>query len=312
MAPVDRGPALPAKRGEVTAPAAPEQADDGATASVTPQAARRKPPTVGRSRPTRKLRPGDLVCGQCGEGNPPVRKFCSRCGHTLQEAEVAKDKWWRKLIPRRKPKVLKAGERPGQGSVPARRQRNLKAMVRPIRTVLSIVLLLLTVVYSAYEPFRSFVNERFTTIKDDVVGIFVPQYAPANPNGAVASSETPEHPGRDAVDGVTNSFWLVPPGEGTPTLVVTFSEPTDIRRAIIRNGATSEFQQHDRARSLHLVFDTDRTTDVELDDTPEPQEKGISNGSGVTRIEIQVDGRYPALQGDGSVAITEIELFTEK
>jgi hypothetical protein len=172
------------------------------------------------------------------------------------------------------------------------------------------VLLILSVTYSVYEPFRSAVNERFTSAKDRVVGIFVPQYAPVHPTGATATLESPEHPAGHAVDGFTNTYWLAE-GEGNPVLVLTFDEPVDLSRAIIRNGATSAFQSHDRARNLHLVFDTDRTHDISLKDTPETQEVGISNGSGVTRVEIHVDQRYEALQGDG-LAITEIELFTKE
>src|SRR4029450_6610819 len=62
--------------------------------------------------PTRKILAGDLICGECGEGNPPARNFCSRCGTTLKDAAVAKRKWWQKLIPHRKQKSMEAGARP--------------------------------------------------------------------------------------------------------------------------------------------------------------------------------------------------------
>jgi len=48
--------------------------------------------------PSRKLRPGDKICGDCGEGNNANRRFCSRCGASLDEAAVVRTKWWRKLL----------------------------------------------------------------------------------------------------------------------------------------------------------------------------------------------------------------------
>ena len=61
-------------------------------AGVQPTAVRsRVPPTVTAAPPTKELSAGDLVCGQCGEGNEPVRKFCRRCGNSLATAEVAID-----------------------------------------------------------------------------------------------------------------------------------------------------------------------------------------------------------------------------
>jgi hypothetical protein len=42
-----------------------------------------------RNRRERSRRPGagDLVCGECGETNPPARKFCRRCGTSLASAQ---------------------------------------------------------------------------------------------------------------------------------------------------------------------------------------------------------------------------------
>ena len=54
----------------------------------TPQATRELAAAVTKTKPTRRLRPGDLICGQCGEGNPPVRRFCGRCGDSLDRKSV--------------------------------------------------------------------------------------------------------------------------------------------------------------------------------------------------------------------------------
>ncbi len=76
-------------------------------------------PTAVRSRiattplaapPTKEPSAGDLVCGQCGEGNEPVRKFCRRCGNSLATAVVASTAKSGKFRRERKPRVLAAGE----------------------------------------------------------------------------------------------------------------------------------------------------------------------------------------------------------
>ena len=49
--------------------------------------------------PTRR-HPGDLICGQCGEGNDPVRHFCRRCGNSLDEAIAVRLPWYRRFFHR--------------------------------------------------------------------------------------------------------------------------------------------------------------------------------------------------------------------
>src|SRR5437879_13130416 len=49
--------------------------------------------------PTRR-HAGDLICGQCGEGNDPVRHFCRRCGSSLDEAIAVRLPWYRRFFNR--------------------------------------------------------------------------------------------------------------------------------------------------------------------------------------------------------------------
>lgn len=69
---------------------------------------RRHTPTPDRER----INPGDLVCGECGAGNKPTRKFCRRCGHDLTDAPVARVSWWRRLVHRSPRPGPVAGTRP--------------------------------------------------------------------------------------------------------------------------------------------------------------------------------------------------------
>ena len=177
---------------------------------MVPQEAQRKPPQVRRQPPSRKLQPGDLVCGECGEGNSVTRKFCSRCGTSLAEAEVVKTPWWRKLLPRRGAKVRKSGERSKHGG--RRGKTKLGAAVsttfKMVRRAVAIALVLAGVAYGVFAPFRGWVNERAAEAKGTFERMFFPQYAPVSAAEApVASVELPEHPREHAVDGRSNSFW---------------------------------------------------------------------------------------------------------
>src|SRR5207253_3952135 len=49
--------------------------------------------------PSRR-QPGDLICGQCGEGNDPARHFCRRCGNSLDEAIAVRLPWYRRFFNR--------------------------------------------------------------------------------------------------------------------------------------------------------------------------------------------------------------------
>ena len=42
--------------------------------------------------PSRTALPGDLACEECGEVNPPDRRFCRRCGASLASAVPAASK----------------------------------------------------------------------------------------------------------------------------------------------------------------------------------------------------------------------------
>ena len=72
-----------------------------------------RPAARQKTAPTRVVNPGDLVCGQCGEGNDPNRRFCRRCGASCRRAAVFTlpwyRRWWRRLTTR---KTREAGDRP--------------------------------------------------------------------------------------------------------------------------------------------------------------------------------------------------------
>jgi hypothetical protein len=316
--PAAKPPALPAKpaasaaeANELVAPVtgkATTQPD-----AVVPQEARKKPPQVRRQPPSRKLQPGDLVCGECGEGNSVARKFCSRCGTSLAEAAVVKTPWWRKLLPRRGAKVRKSGERSkrrGRGG-----KTKLAVFVsttfRTIRRVVALALVVGGVAYGLFTPFRGWVNEQAAQAKGTFEQMFFPQYAPVSAAEApVASLALPDHPANMAVDGKSNSFWGAPVGGAEINMVVKFDRKVNLAKIIVHNGNGEGFKESHRAEKLHLVFNNGHTTDVNLQDRPDPQTLEIENGDGVSSVEIHVLSTFKSVSGT-DLAISEIEFFEE-
>jgi hypothetical protein len=281
--------------------------------SVVPQEARPKPPQVRRQPPTRKLEPGDLVCGECGEGNTVTRKFCSRCGTSLAEAEVVKTPWWRRLLPKRGAKVRKSGDRPKRGGRAGKSKlgQTVSTVFKFTRRAVALALVLAGVAYGLFEPFRGWVNGRAEEAKGAFERTFFPQYAPVSAAEApTASLQVPEHPANHAVDGLSDTFWAAPLGGAEPNMVVKFDRTVDLVRLIVHNGDGAAFKETNRAQKLHLVFSTGKTTDISLTDRPDPQTLEIENGEDVSHVEIHVVSTFKSVSSN-DLAVSEIEFYEE-
>lgn len=313
------GPALPPSKPVATAAEVSElvaPVSGKATAqpeAVVPQEAQKKPPPVRKQPPSKKLQPGELVCGECGEGNAPTRKFCSRCGTSLAAAQVVKTPWWRKLLPRRGAKVRKAGERAKRRGRAGKSKLGLafSTTFKIVRRVVAIALILGGVAYGMFAPFRGWVNERAAEAKGTFERIVFPQYVPVSAAEApTASAALPKHAPNLAVDSASDSYWAVPVGGKEPFIVVKFDRTVDLKRMIVHNGDGGDFKASFRAQKLHLVFSTGKTTDVSLEDLPDPQTLEIENGDGVNSVEIHIVSTFKAVKGN-TLAISELEFFEE-
>jgi len=280
---------------------------------MAPRAPARKAAAVTKTKPTREIMPGDLVCAECGEGNAPTRKFCSRCGSSLEHASTAHIPWWRRLIPRRKSKVMAAGERPWRGAdgKPKAPKKPLLTATRKIRRVLAVVAFIFGIIYAAYAPLRENVNERVTSVKDRAMSIIRPQFDPVRPTGSTATTETQENPGRNAIDLRSLTFWVAAPTDTQPTILITFAEAVDLDRVIIHNGRSDAYTTMNRPRKLHFVYSTGQSFDVELKDSSDPQQINLDNGAGATSVQIQVEEQFQAVPPT-AMAFTEIEFFTQR
>lgn len=294
-------------------PSRPDDAGAATSAGVQPQAvaprtADKRVVRVERTKPTRQLQPGDLVCGQCGEGNAPTRKFCSRCGTSLEQAVEVKPAWWRRFVPHRRARTAAAGHRPGAAK--GRKRQSFLARLVRLRPIIAVIAVLIGLVYASYSPFREGVNERATSAREWAWSLVRPEFDPVRAVGAQASAERPEHTGLSAVDGFNNTFWQFA-AEPSAIVRVDFAEPVDLDKAIVWNGASGDFQAQGRVRQVHLVYSTGESFDLELKDTPEPQEVELDGGAGATAVDVQVVSVYPSFTGTDA-ALTEIEFFTER
>jgi hypothetical protein len=289
-------------------PAAKPQPD-----ALEPQPAQRRTVPVKRQPPTRKLQPGELVCGDCGEGNPATRKFCSRCGGSLAAAVIVKTPWWRKLLPRRGAKVRKSGDRPkrkGRGGK-TRTGVAVSATFKALRRIVAIALLIGGILYGLMAPFRGWVNDRAQAAKSGVEDIFFPDYEPVNESEApVSPVQDPANPGLNALDGFFDTFWAAPIAGQQPVLVIKFDGPVDLAQLIVHNGDPADFKGKLRAKQLHLVYSTGKTTDVNLTDNPDPQTFELENGEGAEYVEVHVANTFKSVNGT-MVALTELEFFKE-
>ena len=286
--------------------------------AVTPEEPVRRPPPVIKEKtaPTRKIEPGDLICGQCGEVNDAGRNFCRRCGNTLAEAQVAKVPWFKKLFARKK-KPVEAGERPGRGRGQMGRgaaQAKLFSLSSKLGRVLALLAIVGIGLSLAVPSFRSVVFGQAGGLFQKVRQAVAPKYEPVRPTSAEATSSLPDRPPAAAIDGIKNSYWAEgAPGDGTgQTLILVFDPPADIARIGITPGASAkpeEFVAQPRPKELHLVFSDGSTKDIQLEDKAEFQNFDV-DAKQATRVEIHIVSVFGSLQGD-ACAIAEVEFFTK-
>jgi hypothetical protein len=292
---------------------------DDAIREQAPQVARARAVAVTKTKSTRRLQPGDAICGNCGEGNIPTRKFCSRCGESLVEAERVKLPWWRRLLrrilPRRGPKVVKL--KPGQdgkpGSAPVHREFSLKHTLgqfyRKARLVIALAAVLCGILYGAYPPFRNAINGAVSSTKTKLSNDIGDDLSPVHPDAVTANAQDPGHAPGLASDEFTNTWWEAPwTNSPEPTLTMTFAHPVTLRKLILYNGANGSYIANGRPTSLHLVFSNPESFTISPQDTSSPQTFSISHADLIKSVQFQVTAVYQGSTND-DVAITEIELF---
>jgi hypothetical protein len=282
-------------------------------------------PTVARPRtaprvleaPTRR-HPGDLICGQCGEGNDPVRHFCRRCGNSLDEAVAIRLPWYRRFFNRLfGVRTREAGWRPARVGPP-----NVMGLVwRIVRLALGAVIIVALLAFLLVPSFHNAVADRVSKAFNTWRIALHPNYDPVHPIAASASSAIAGHPPMLAMDGYSNTYWAALASDRAPVLVLRFNGPQDIAEIGFRSGASGTapvdaFLLQPRPHVVHLVFSNGYTTDLTLKDQEATQAQFYALGDGkakqVTFVEIHVQSVYAtAAASASSVAITEVEFTTK-
>jgi hypothetical protein len=281
--------------------------------AVKPVAVKARPAPKSKVASSREVNPGDLICGQCAEGNDPARKFCRRCGASLQQAVVFSLPWysrmWRKLTTRR---TRQAGDRPR-----ARRRAIggagpgwLTSWVTRIIVLAIVVVVILTFV----GPWSHSLKHRFSRWYHDVKNVVSTSYTPIHPLSAGATSSAPGHGAALAIDGASNTSWQTGArGNGTgQTLGINLAAATNVDKIGFLIGDTDTPQAYvtePRPELVRVTFAGPHpyTKDITLKDVGTFQTFTVK-AKDATSLRITIDAVYPSAQGTHA-AITEVELF---
>jgi hypothetical protein len=270
-----------------------------------------RPRQAIRPEPPTRRQPGDKICGECGEGNDPVRHFCRRCGSTLDEAAIVRIPWYRRLLnflfPRR---TREAGWRPQRvGGV-----HPLRTLWRLLRVGLAAVAVVFLLLFALVPSFQANVRHVVNTEYNKYRLAFFPHYDAIDLVAAQASSQGVAHPASMAIDNLSNTYWAARPQDLLPVLHLTFAQPTEVARLLITSGPagtapTDQFKVQPRPEQIRLMFSDGQVYSFKLQDEPSPQVFTV-NVPQATGVELDVLSEYPALAGSpvlSSVAINEVE-----
>jgi hypothetical protein len=309
VTPADQVAALVAP---VTGPDAEAEPAEQEPAERVPQVSKPRATAVTRTPSTRQLNAGDLICGACGEGNMPTRKFCGRCGESLKLATVVHVPWWRRVLRRRGPRVVPIDKRPvgrrHRAATGGLRHR-LRRVYRVGRLVVCVLVLIGGLGYAAYPPFRTAVNSVVTSAKQKVTNKVEQTFVPVHAVTVQASAADPGHPAQAAVDENLSSYWLAPASiNQAPVLTLTFQHPETLEKVIVHAGTTADYTGHGRPEVLFFLFSNQESDSLQLADTVQPQTLQLTHSALVTSVRIQVATTY-AGGTPPDVAISEIELF---
>jgi hypothetical protein len=184
--------------------------------------------TAEKNLPPRVVRPGDIECPNCHQGNYPWRTFCRACGLELDQAKRQTERhglwswlWFTAAAPihAHRQKVVAAGGRPGRKyrqSEGAQRRRLSDRRHRPkfqlphwdhkrMKKILPILLIAL-ILFMTFGPFKKGFRHYYENAKNWVTGL-EPQFVQLYPVQTVASSFVPGNPAGNVDDGDTTTFW---------------------------------------------------------------------------------------------------------
>jgi hypothetical protein len=271
-------------------------------------------PAPKKAAPAREINPGDKVCGQCGEGNDPQRRFCRRCGASLVEAVIFTLPWytrlWRRLT-RRKQRL--AGDRP-------RTRRRIigghgGGVIFNIGKWVVLAAVAVLVILSFVGPYHHSLRHRESRYYHNVVNIVHPTYNAYHPTSVTATSSAPGFPASNLINNADNTTWEANNAGVGQQVVVTFPSPASIAKVGFLNGNQTTPQAYltePRPEKVEMTFGGPHpyTKTVTLKDSPNFQTFTVS-AKGATNMTLTIESVYPAQGGGTNTALTQIEFFTK-
>ncbi len=286
-------------------PVAAQQQPPRPPQAATPDEPRARQPTLAPSPPRPaaqprqtlveepEIKPGDLICGVCGAGNSPDRRFCRRCGNSLAAATVAASvhvPWYRRIFGRGPKEVMAAGDRPS----------NLGSKGRSAGWLFKRLLVVAVVI----------------VIAAPVVGYFTVQSFHDQINSMIGQGGTSatllQHPSTNALDKNINTFWLADQASGHTTVTVNFGATTDLAGLIYHSGAPgNDYATFGRPREIQVVFQGDPTpVSILLNDDPAPQQRCLPQHASVRTFDIRIVSSFPPSGANQNlVATREVEFI---
>lgn len=276
-----------------------------------PEPSKNRPaPVASPAAPTRQIRPGDLICGQCGEGNDPVRKFCRRCGTSLQEATVVPVPpvpWWKRLFTRRR-KALQAGQRPGRGGVgdTAERAGAVGETTKRVAGLVTKLILAGAVVVGGIIGIPKLV---------DLVKGLNTSTERIYPKTVSATSQARRHGADLLADKKTDTYWAEAVRGNGENQTVTFAFDQPFHLVALGFYIQAQGTDQPRPERILLSFYDSSGKLIEakahrLKDTHEFQSLKV-NAREVVRVALRILSVRPPVNGRGSVtSISEVEFST--
>jgi ribosomal protein L40E len=302
-------PKLPSKP-EPIKPAAPEPRRP---AAVVPQQVAARPKAKANPEPEVERHAGDLVCGQCGVGNLPTRKFCRRCGASLSDVRPLRMGWWARRRERRRVRRIKqAGARPDVGRHGVARPGWATSWVLRIFMVLVLLVVVAVFIGPLKRPIRNDARHWSHNVR-----LFVdPHYDPIALNHANAESPAaPDFAPSNAIDTLVNTSWMTASAQTNPTLTFTFPKTADVAKIGFYSGdqnmGSQSFVAYARPELIHVTFNGSpaSSANITLLDTTSFQSFGVT-AHNATLATVTILSTYQGLTSQ-SCALAEVQLWSK-
>jgi hypothetical protein len=300
-----------------------------------------EPPKANRPKAT-DLGQADLYCGACGTGNAAGKRFCRKCGTSLENARVVQRSWWQRTFggateTERAQKGLAVGERPKNwkkltvpeqeqamngGAGGSKKKWKFKMPKLPSRLpggrALGVVLLILSAVGAGVPQARQAITGWVSGAYHSVSQVVRPNHIVVTPGSVTADTAVKDHAAAFLIDRNPETYWseLRQGSGGGSVVTIVMAEPTSLSKIGFDNGATAkEYAAEPRLKLVEVsYFDKENTRThketLKIDDTDKMQDFDLE-GEDVSTVVIKVLDVYPGQKGR-ALSVREIVFWRLK